>query len=64
MGRIKLLIDSTIIINGLIKVGVLRGKRWVNIKLVKFIHLNVIKDNQIGKPMAKETDRWLDGVNT
>jgi len=63
-GRIKLLNDSTKIMNGAIGVGVLKGRRWANIRLVNFVQLNVIRESQIGNPNAREMERWLEGVNT
>jgi len=63
IGRIRFLIDSTIIINGAIVGGVLIGKRCLNIRLVKFNHLYVIKEIQMGNPIAIDTERCLVGVN-
>lgn len=63
-GRIRLLRDSTKIMNGAIGVGVFKGRRWANIRLVNFVQLNVIRENQIGSPRAREIERWLEGVKT
>jgi hypothetical protein len=63
IGRIKLLRDSTKIMNGAIKLGVPTGNKCVNIKFVKFNQLNVINEIQIGSPNDKAVDKCLVGVN-
>jgi len=58
-GRIRLLIDSMITINGISAPGVLWGTKWANICLVWLIQPNSIKDNHKGAARVKVAIKWL-----
>lgn len=62
VGRIILLIDSIITINGIKIDGVPMGTRWQNIWLVLFIHPNNIKANHLDRAIVNENLIWEDAV--
>lgn len=52
-GRIRFLTDSMHTINGISRVGVFWGTKWVNISLVFFIHPYNINLNHIGRAIVR-----------
>jgi len=61
-GRITLLIVSITTINGISKLGVLRGTRWANMWFVLLIQPNNIKANHKGAAKDKAKTRCLELV--
>jgi hypothetical protein len=61
-GRITLLIVSIKTINGISKLGVLRGTKWANMWFILFIHPNNIKASHKGAAKDKARTKCLELV--